>query len=318
MTLASSATPDPNSKGTSAVATSVRAREKNEVIRTAEGACLARAAASREPDPMVANPDYLAKHFLGPWYRFLVEVTPVGLSRVLFERKLPGGYGGQTARTRYFDRVLHETLEGGAKQLVLLGAGYDTRPYRLRGRLDGIGVFELDLPGTQGRKKARLRRLFGELPSHVTYVPIDFARQSLADVLLPAGYDPSLRTHFHWEGVTYYVDEPAVSSVLSFVHRQSALGSTVTFDYWLRSFVEGDLSPFGGKKLVQYAVTELGEPFLFGLNDDDIVPFMGARGFEVVSDLGPAELIAQYLTRADGTLLGRPWGFMRVALARTV
>jgi methyltransferase (TIGR00027 family) len=291
-------------------------RGDHEVIGSAEGACFARAAAARERDPKVANPDFLAKHFLGWRYATHLRVVPAALSRLIFELLIPGGYAAHAARTRHCDRMLHASLDSGAKQLVLLGAGYDTRAYRFRARLLGVPVFEVDLPGTQDRKKARLRKLYGELPSHVRYVAIDFARQSLADVLLPAGYDPSLPTHFNWDGVTYYIDEPAITRVLDFVRDRAGRGSAIVFDYFLRSFVEGDLSSYGARKLVHYAVTKQKEPFLFGLNEDEIRAFMAARGFEIESDYGPSELSGMYLTRSDGSRLGRPWGAMRMSYAR--
>ena len=290
--------------------------QPDEVSGTAEGACFVRACAARERDPSVRNPDSLAKHFLGRWYRALEATVPVGLSRRLFERGLPGGYAGHTARTWHCDRTLEAALAGGAEQVVVLGAGYDTRAYRTRAATAGLPIFEVDLPATQKRKTDCLRKLYGELPSHVTYVPIDFARQGLAEVLLPAGYDPTRRTHFNWEGVTYYIDESAIARVLAFVRDNAPRASTITFDYWLRSFVEGDRSSYGADKLVEY-VTDLGEPFRFGLNEGEAEPFLRAHGFEVESDLGPSELSATYLRRSDGCTLAPIWGMIRMAFART-
>ena len=306
-----------SSSATPAQPTAVPLRAHDEVIGTAEGSCLARAAAACDRDPTVANPDYLAKHFLGPFYRLGLTVWPVWLLRRLMEWKLPGGYGSHTARTHHGDRLLHAALVGGAQQVVILGAGYDTRAYRFREQLANVPVFEVDLPGTQARKKRRLQAVFGALPSHVRYVPIDFARQRLEQVLSAAGYDPALQTHFNWEGVTYYIDEPAVSRVLTFVREHAAPGSAIGFDYWPRSFVEGDLSTYGARQLVKYAVEENHEPFLFGLNADEIAPYLERHGFDLVSDLGPDELSARYLYRRDGSLLARPWDVMRFAYART-
>lgn len=88
------------------------------------------------------------------------------------------------------------------------------------------------------------------------------------------------------------------------------------FDYVFRSFVEGDQSGYGSKQLFRYCVQEMKEPFLFGLNPDETEPFMRERGFEIVSDLGPAELAELYLRRSDGSLLARPWDVLRMCYAR--
>jgi methyltransferase (TIGR00027 family) len=303
-------------RGTTRVIPRAPDRRDDEVIGTAEAACFARALAAREPDARVANPDFLARHFLGPWYRTLLRFVPVVPSRFLTERKLPGAYGSHAARTRHCDRLLLHALDDGAEQLVILGAGYDTRAYRFERRLSGVPVFEVDLPGTQARKKRFLRKLYGEVPSHVTYVPIDFARQTLSTVLLGAGYDPTKRTHFNWEGVSYYIDEAAVGGIFAFVRDRAAPGSTIVFDYWLRSFVEGDRSTYGASALAAF-VDNLKEPFLFGWNEGELEPFASPRGFRVESDWGHGQLSDTYLARTDGSVLAPIWGMMRMAQLRS-
>jgi len=124
---------------------------------TAAGVAALRAAGALERDPAVRNPDYFVVHLLGPWLRAVSKVPPlVRLVIKLYERILPGGYHFHIARTKHIDTVLLQRLEEGIKQVVILGAGYDTRAYRFRELLTNITVFELDYPPTQVVKKERV------------------------------------------------------------------------------------------------------------------------------------------------------------------
>jgi methyltransferase (TIGR00027 family) len=103
------------------------------------------------------------------------------------------------ARERYIDDVLQNFLNEGLQQLVILGAGYDSRAYRfdLPGR---VKTFEVDHPVTQADKLKRVQRVFGKIPEHVTYIPVDFNTQTLSERLLSSGYGPGLISLFIWQG----------------------------------------------------------------------------------------------------------------------
>ena len=85
-------------------------------------------------------------------------------------------------RTRHIDAVFEESLASGASQVVILGAGLDSRPYRYATRLAAAHVFEVDFPPTQEYKKKRVKEVVGSLPAHVRYVPIDFTKDDLKTV----------------------------------------------------------------------------------------------------------------------------------------
>jgi len=112
----------------------------------------------------------------------------------------PGMVGAMLSRTRYVDEVLLQDLGGGARQVVILGAGFDSRAYRFRERLEGVRLFEVDYGPTQEYKKRRLQEIFGSVPKHVQYVAMDFNRDDLATQLRKNGYSPKERTLFIWEG----------------------------------------------------------------------------------------------------------------------
>jgi methyltransferase (TIGR00027 family) len=143
------------------------------------------------------------------------------------------------ARTCLIDACLRQALDNGARQVVILGAGYDSRAYRTQHPAQPR-FFEVDFPPTQEYKKIRVREIFGWPPDGVVYVPIDFQKDNLVATLQNAGYQRNQRTFFIWEGVTYYLREAEVDSTLRFVAAESAPGSSIVFDYALDRVIRGE------------------------------------------------------------------------------
>jgi methyltransferase (TIGR00027 family) len=287
---------------------------------TAELTAFGRAAGAFErSDSLLKNPDDMAREFLGWRLGFFADLCAVGPLRRLvdraYERTAPGAARYLLVRTKHFDQLVLDEVEAGAKQLVILGAGYDTRAYRFRDRLANVRVFELDHPDTARRKIQILTKNHGALPTHVAYVAIDFQRESLEARLRGAGYDEKLRTFFLWEGVTYYLAEAAVDLVLRTARDRSGPLSSIAFDYAYRSVVEGGSDAYGAD-VIRKKVKSLGEPFTFGIEEGKLSSFLAERGFELVSDLGPKALDERYLKGPEGEDLGHVSGFFSIALAR--
>src|SRR5882757_10942092 len=117
------------------------------------------------------------------------------------------------ARSRIAEEALTEAVNAGATQLVVLGAGLDTLAYRTP-LADRLRIFEVDFPATQARKREMLSAAAIPPPKTLTFVPIDFERETLAETLTAAGFDPARRTFFSWLGVVPYLTEPAIFSTL--------------------------------------------------------------------------------------------------------
>jgi methyltransferase (TIGR00027 family) len=212
-------------------------------------------------------------------------------------------------RTRFIEERLGAAIRDGVSQVVILGAGFDTRAYRLTELLKTARVLEVDQPSTQEYKKRRIREAGIEIPSNLTYVPIDFRHDKLGEVLAAAGYDPSQRTFFIWEGVTMYLPEEAVEETLRWVAAQ-APGSTIIFDFVgamvIKFMSTADLSMFpeAAKKAIErLRRLTAGEPWIFGIPDPGEREFLGKLGLELreTLPLGGPESLRRYLTRSDGT-----------------
>jgi methyltransferase (TIGR00027 family) len=289
-----------------------------EAKSTAQLTTLARAVAYLEVDPRLRAPDDLAVSFLNP---ALVCIVRSSLLRRLairfYQRWLPGAYLYTIARTKYIDTVLRSELEQGTGQVVILGAGYDSRAYRFHDGFPTARFFEVDYPPTSAHKLEKVTVLFGHPPIHVSYVAADLTVDTLEAALLKGSYDPTRRTLFICEGVTMYLTTEAVDDMLTCVSRHSGPGSSIVFDYVFRSILEGDTTLYGAAQAIRL-VRRRGEPFLFGIEAGKLVSFLRNRGLECVADLSPADVEKIYLTREDGRLIGRSVGYWALAHARRV
>jgi methyltransferase (TIGR00027 family) len=284
---------------------------------TAEGAAAIRAAGTTERDPRLRGPDRLAARFVGSRLKPTALVKVPLLRRLaprLAERLVPGSYWFELARVKHMDALLREALAAGTRQLVILGAGFDTRAYRFADQLAGVATFEVDHPITASIKRARVEELFGRLPAHVRYVELDFNGGDLTGALRAAGYRQDLPAFVIWSGVTAYLEPLGVDAVLRWF-AGSAPGSSIVFDYAYREAVEGDDS-FHGAAELRRRVAQGGEPLTFGIPRGTGARFVSERGLELLSDLPPEELRTRYLVGSDGRLGGRPYGFVSIAHAR--
>jgi methyltransferase (TIGR00027 family) len=284
---------------------------------TAEGAAALRAAGAAERDPALRCPDELAREFVS-WAPRLTSFAKVPLLRGFFprvaERILPGGYWFEIGRTKHMDAVLLAELDSGVGQVVLLGAGFDSRPYRFADRLREVAVFEVDHPVTAAMKREKLMRIFGRVPEHVAYVEVDFTRDDLGERLRSAGFEPELPAFLVWSGVTPYVPEPGVRAVLDYL-ASLAPGTSIVFDYCFREMIEGDDGYHGAAEL-RRRVAQIGEPLVFGIPEGTAALFLAEHGLKLESELDPEEFVRRYLTRTDGTVAGKPYGFGAIAHAR--
>lgn len=141
-----------------------------------------------------------------------------------------------TVRTAFMDTTLEEALDD-VGQLVILGAGWDTRAYGLPAGWSGR-VFEVDAPATQEAKRTALARA-GIDASHVTFVAVDFNRTTWLEALSARGFDPAVPTYLLWEGVTMYLDESALVDTLK-TAATLAPGSRIAFDYFPAEMIRGE------------------------------------------------------------------------------
>ncbi len=196
---------------------------------------------------------------------------------------------------------------------MILGAGLDTFAYRNPFDPSALRVFEVDHPATQAWKHLRLAEAGISVPSSVTYAPVDFENQTLADGLQQAGFDSRKISFFSWLGVVPYLTREAVMSSLKFIASQPA-ASAVAFDYGVpRSSLTWQ------QRLVFDALAErvaaAGEPFQTFFEPDELAAELRRIGFSQLEDWSSGEINANYFAgRADG--LGMSGGMVHFICAR--
>jgi methyltransferase (TIGR00027 family) len=275
--------------------------------------CFCRACAAKEKDKRFRGPDYLAEMFLPVIPRILYDVPFLRLwcMRRMF---LPSICEYVLARTKLLDQVFVDALDRGFPQIVLLGAGMDTRPLRFQSRDKGTTIFELDIHATQHYKLKVLKRKKIELPKMLVFAPIDFCTQHLADVLSEVGYVEKQKSLFLWEGVTMYLNAEAVDETLGFIRGSAAEGSVVAFDDVHASVLRRENTLYGERGGFD-TVARTGEGWTFGIETGAIEGFLVERGFTLLSHYTPSDLESAYLTAEDGTRFGRISGTHCIAIA---
>jgi methyltransferase (TIGR00027 family) len=204
-------------------------------------------------------------------------------------------------RTTAIDTAIRGAIAGGATQLVILGAGYDGRAWRLN-ELSGVKVFEVDHPATQSEKRARV----AELPPPsgiVTFVSIDFEREAIGTVLDRAGHDASSPTCWVWEGVVMYLTREAMHSTLAGIADRSAPGSTLIVNYH-----SGQRGFFA--RLVYRLI---GEPQISAWTREEMAADLQSAGFVVSEDSGMADWNRRF---AQGEAKVDRAPYMRIVVAR--
>lgn len=283
---------------------------------TALGVLAMTCMATTDRDPRLRHDDPIAPRLLR-WSDGSAAAARLSLLhptiRRATERIMPGIYGFALARTKHMDAIVREEASAGIDSLVILGAGYDTRAYRMPEELSGVRVIEVDRPATSEDKRRRLRKALGSVPSHVTFLEVDLTRQDLLEQLAGRGHELSARTLFLLSGVSMYLPEEAMLKLLDQVAAHSSERTSLLFDY-IDSDVLVEPDRFYGKEWVPYA-TRIGEEPTWGIPAGGAGALLASHRLRLSSDLYAEDLAGRHLRRADGSTVARPFQFGAIAHA---
>ena len=265
--------------------------------------CLSRAASSLETDDHYHSDDYLAVSLLPGLVRILIRIP---LCRRFFIRILaPKGVNEYViARTKYVDAAFEKALTERFDQILLFGAGFDTRALRFHSKAEHTRIFELDSPLTQQAKIQQYRKRNLSIESNLVFIAIDFEKEPLPHKLDMAEFKKDLRTLFILEGLLMYLEQESAQSTLQTIRQYAGTGSRVVFDYLQASVLRHENTLYGENGLTK-TVSKAGEQWRFGIEPNEIETFASAYGLAVSDHKCAQELEATYFRDKDGRLVGR-------------
>ncbi len=239
--------------------------------QTALAAAMYRAAHQRLDDGRIFA-DPFAERILPAHVQPHLEVWAARRKRLLLRKFI-------AYRSRIAEARMAEAAARGTRQIVLVGAGFDT--IGLRNPFPQVAIYEVDHPATQQWKRRRFQQLQLAVGRSVTFVPVDFERATLGESLAQAGFDATAPAFFSWLGVVPYLTETAIFSTLGFV--ASLPRSEVVFDY------VNPLDEMGSamRRLVERhaeGAASLGEPLMASFNTDALKARLAALGAVAIED----------------------------------
>jgi methyltransferase (TIGR00027 family) len=207
-------------------------------------------------------------------------------------------------RSRFAEDQVAAARTAGVRQYVILGAGLDTFAYRVPAADGEFRVWEVDRPATQAWKRERLAEASIAIPPHLTFVPIDFERDSLPEVLMSAGFDATAGAVFSWLGVVPYLSRAAVITTLAQVAAMTMAAGGIVFDFGI-SPNRLTMVQRGVFEVLSARVRAAGEPWQTFFDPEELARELRASGFAVAEDVAPAAINARYFAgRRDGLAVG--------------
>jgi methyltransferase (TIGR00027 family) len=278
---------------------------RNPAAQTAFGPIVLSAIEHHEPPARRLVDDDLAASFLPARLRLLVALTRVGGLRraavAASDRSGPGLWASIACRKRFIDERLSDPVNE-FDTVVVLGAGLDTRGYRIARHSD-LPVFEVDQPVNIERKSAVVQRALGTAPASVHLVAVDFERDDLMSALGAHGYRADARTFFIWEGVTQYLTLEAVRATLAQLSG-AATGSRLIFTYVRQDFIDG--TQRYGADAVYRRFRQRSQVWKSGLVPEEVGELLAGYGWRLVEQAGPSYYRDTYIRPTGRTLSASP------------
>lgn len=205
------------------------------------------------------------------------------------EKESPGIWGGILCRKRYIDEKLIDSISK-IDTVVNLGAGFDTRPYRLE-ELFTIPIWEVDQPEIIKTKQKQLLKIFGDIPAHVTLAPADFDHDELNNTLSSLGYSYDKRTFFICEGVTQYLTSTGIQSIFDFL-ANAVCGSQIAFTYICKDFLDGRNAHVWEKGYDDFVRRKI---WKYGMEPQMLADFLENYGWKMIEDVGYDEMAEKFI-----------------------
>ena len=285
--------------------------------RTAQYMALFRAIETLRPSQKRLFTDPFAMIFLDNTLKLAVKISSIPFLRNLIfkiiQNKAPGALSSGIARTKYIDDLLEQTISDGVEQVIILGAGFDTRALRLN-FLKNISIIEIDHPDTSNIKIKKLENKIGNLPSNVKYYQLDFEKQNLTDLATKYNLNLDIPTTIIWEGVTNYLNQEAVNKTFEFIQKFS--DKTYIIFTYIDKLVLENPQAFQGTEQLFKNLKKSEEPYTFGIQPDKLSEYLNKFDLTLIENKSADEYRNKYMP--ERTNLNKGYEFYRVAYAKRV
>jgi len=264
--------------------------------------CLSRASSALETDSHYKSDDYIAPLLLPGFIKPLLHIS---LARKIFSRIVApkGIYEYVIARTKYIDATFEQALAEQLDQILIFGAGFDTRALRFQRKTQNTQIFELDVSVTQQAKIHQYQKRHLVVPTNVTFISIDFDKESLPVKLDEAGFRKQQRSLFVLEGLLMYLQPESVQSIFQTIQDYAGKRSWVVFDYVYASVLRNEGVYYGESEIVK-TVSSAGEQWYFGVERGEIEQFLTTYELKPINHKDSKELEKAYFSDMDGKVLG--------------
>ena len=291
----------------------MKKRIESTTSRTAEMTCVSRACSALETNPYYKSDDYIAPLLLPSGLKPFLHLP---LARKLFTKvAAPKGiYEYVIARTKYIDAVFRQALVENFDQILIFGAGFDTRAFRFQDMLGNTRVFELDAQATQRAKINQYQKRHLSVPPSLTFIAIDFDKESLSRKLDKAGFYRKRRNLFILEGVVMYLQPESVDATFQVIREYAGRESLVVFDCVYASVLRKEGIYYGETGAV-HTVSGVGEQWHFGIEKEQLEEFLAKYEMQLIDHKDAKDLEQAYFSDSNGKVVGRINGTHRLVTA---
>ncbi len=287
-------------------------RIKNYSSRTANYTCMSRASSYMENNPLLKSGDYIAVELVPRFIKLLLIFKILNLKGRLSPK---GIYQYVIARTKYLDNVFVESVKKGIDQVVILGAGFDSRAIRLLDEKNWVKVYEIDINTTINAKLKQYKKRKIELPDYDILIPVDFEEENIRTKLNEYGFNRDKKTLFILEGLIMYLSENTVKEIFSFISDYSSKGSIIFFDYVHASVLRLE-NKYYGENAIYNRVKKDNEQWIFGIDESEIDNFLMSYNLCLVDNLNSKAMEERYFKNDSGRIVTKVNGTHCIVLAK--
>jgi len=276
-------------------------RIENKSSRTAGFICMYRAASYLAKNGLYKSEDYIAPRLLPGPLKFLIKYKLINFKWPFFPK---GIYEYVIARTKYLDNIFKESMENGMEQILLFGAGFDTRAVRFAGKNMKTKIFELDTLYTQTAKIEQFKKRNISIPKNTIFIPMDFHVDSVSEKLESNGFNRNKTTLFIMEGIIQYLNKESVDKLFKLIYELSVPGSRAVFDYIYASVLRRE-NIYYGESNIYKKVNSAREPWLFGIEKGGMEAFVKNYHFNLIENLNSEDLEKMFFRDECGNVIAK-------------